>query len=440
MMDDLPDENNVGESTTNSEVSDDKNTSPTIGTELHNFIEQISSLFMTLGLTVSALLKENKKIDQITTATINERKSYEDPESKKTKSELIDFIYKQDNILKQQRIMIQSLKTVPRTYLMTLMSHYDAFLGKMIKFILLAKPELINSSEKNLSLAQLMEFGSIKSAKDFILEKEIESVLRKSHTEQFTWMESKFSIPLRKDLDIWSDFIEITERRNLYVHTGGIVSSQYLKVCKENGVALNNVALGDELPVDAQYFQHAFDVIFELAFKLTHVLWRKFLPDQLQIADSNLIEIGYEEGLVKENYDLAKMVFNFGTQTIKKHGDEEHRLIMTINKALAYKWSSDQKRAEQIISHEDWSATMNKFKLAAATIRDEYDTVYDLMKEIGKDSNEIIAYNYRTWSLFKLIKKEPKFLEIFEQIYGEPYGKLEVSSVILPKNSTPNIE
>ena len=38
-MDDLPDENNVGESTTNSEVSGDQNTPPSIGKELHKLTE-----------------------------------------------------------------------------------------------------------------------------------------------------------------------------------------------------------------------------------------------------------------------------------------------------------------------------------------------------------------------------------------------------------------
>lgn len=323
---------------------------------------------------------------------------------------------------------------------MTLMSHYDAFLGKLIKLIILAKPELLNTSERNLTLAQLLEFGSIESAKDFILEKEIDSVLRKSHTEQFAWMESKFSIPLRKDLDIWPAFIEITERRNLYVHTGGIVSSQYIKVCKENGVHLDGIELGDELDIDPQYFRDAYYIIFELVFKLTHVLWRKFLPDQIKDADTNLIEIGYEEGLSAENYELAKIVFEFGTQTLRKHGNEEGRLIMIINQALAYKWSGDPQKANKIISQEDWSATMNKFKLAATVIEDDYDTAYKIMKQIGKDSTEVISYHYRTWSLFKAIKKEQKFLEVFEEIFGEPYEKLDVSSGVPLENLPPASE
>lgn len=109
-----------------------------------------------------------------------------------------------------------------------------------------------------------------------IIEKEVETVLRNSHVEQFDWLESKFGIPLRKGLDSWPTFVETTERRNLLVHTGGIVSSQYIKNCKEHKVAFgNDLKPGSELHVDAEYVAKAYFCIFEIGVKLAHVLWRK---------------------------------------------------------------------------------------------------------------------------------------------------------------------
>lgn len=113
---------------------------------------------------------------------------------------------------------------------------------------------------------------------------------------------------------------------------------------------------------------------------------------------------------------------------------------MTINRALGYKWDGDQEKAKQIILQEDWSATMTKFRLAEAVIRDEYDTVYLLMREIGKDSLEIPIFHYRNWPLFKAIRKEAKFLEVFQEIFGEPYEKVEIQPVKLPENVTDNVE
>jgi len=81
-----------------------------------------------------------------------------------------------------------------------------------------------------------MEFNSLEKARSFILEKKSKSVLRKSHIEQFTWMEEKFKMKLRKDLQVWPCFVELTERRNLFVHNDGVLSNQNIDICKENNI------------------------------------------------------------------------------------------------------------------------------------------------------------------------------------------------------------
>lgn len=294
----------------------------------------------------------------------------------------------------------------------------------VLRVIFLIKPELLNSSDRILTFSQLVEFGSVEEAKEFILEKEVESVLRKSHTEQFQWMENKFGMKLTKDLDVWCDFIEITERRNLFVHTGGVVSSQYLKVCQEHNVNVGNIKAGEEISVSKGYFEKAHNVIYEIGCKLAHVLWRKFIPDALEDADENLISIGYDT-LYEEKYKLTQMIFDFGTQTLKKHGRDEDRRVMVVNRALAYKWSGDDKKARSIISQEDWSATRARFRLAEAVLLDDFESAYEIMKEIGKNEKELDAEDYRHWPLFKAVKEEAAFREVFEEIFGEPYNKIE---------------
>lgn len=437
-MNDSQNEEVTSEVVENKDNIKKEQTNRTIGQELINFVEQISSLSITLQITLRAVLEAVDKLNKNSIDFTDQSNPFVNPDSNKTFLERVAFIQNVLEQTKQIRIHTLALNTIPKSYLITLISHYDAFLGRLIKLILLAKPELLTASDKNLSLAELMEFGSIENAKNYILEKEIEGALRKSHAEQFAWMESKFNIPLRQGLDIWSDFIEITERRNLYVHTGGVISSQYIKVCKENNVKLENINVGDDLVLEPNYFQYAQNVIFELAFKLSHVLWRKFLPDQREDADSNLTTIGYEDALQKENFELAQKIFDFGTQTLKKHSSEEIRLIMTVNRALAYKWAGKEQKAQQIISQEDWSATMTKFRLAEAVISEKYDKAYGLMHEIGKNSNQIHKYEYRNWSLFRAIRKETKFKETFEKIFGEHYEIAQLPSAMLDEDLSPN--
>ena len=85
-----------------------------------------------------------------------------------------------------------------------------------------------------------------------MLEKEIESLRRKSYIEQFKELETKFSIKLTK-FDRWPYFIESAQRRNLFTHCDGIVSKQYLDVCRDVNFKFDKVyKVGERLEIGGE--------------------------------------------------------------------------------------------------------------------------------------------------------------------------------------------
>lgn len=279
---------------------------------------------------------------------------------------------------------------------------------------------MLNSIDKSMSLAEIMQHNSIDEVKETIIEKEIETVLRKSHTEQFVWLENKLSIPLRKDLNIWADFIELTERRNLFVHCDGIVNSQYLNVCKKNKVSFDTeVKIGDELIISPEYFKKAISCIFEMGVKLAQVLWRKLCPNDIDEADRILNEICYEL-ILKEKYSLAINLLDFATSVIKKHASEENRLVFIVNKAQAYKWNGNAKKCVDIVNKIDWSAYKHEYQLASYVLLDDYKKAADIVRIIG--TNGYIGKNeYLEWPLFKEFRKSKEFLKAYKDVFNEDF-------------------
>lgn len=108
---------------------------------------------------------------------------------------------------------------------MSLISQFDAYFGNIIKTIYYKKPEILSTSEKSIKYSEIIKINSIDELKEYIIEQEIEAVLRKSHNDQFKWLENKLNMKLRQGLNCWPTFIESTERRNLFVHCDGCVSS-----------------------------------------------------------------------------------------------------------------------------------------------------------------------------------------------------------------------
>jgi hypothetical protein len=315
---------------------------------------------------------------------------------------------------------------VPGSFLVSLVSQFDGFLGRLIRQLFALKPEILNSSENTLTFSQMVAFGSIDAAKEYIVEKEIEAVLRKSHSEQFDWLEKKFGLVLRKNLESWPDFIEVTERRNLFVHANGVVSHQYLEVCANHSCKVEpGTKLGKQLSVNRKYFSGAHDCLLEIGVKLAQVLWRKLSGDDFSEADKSLITICYEL-LAEGRYRIARRLLDFGVETIKKHSGESRRLTLVVNRAQAYKWSGDEETARRIVNAEDWSALEPKFLLAQAVLLDDFAGATEIMKQIGGEHHQLGALAYREWPLFREIRKTPEFAAAFEEIFREPLNALKI--------------
>ena len=202
----------------------------TIGDEIQLFVAHIDSLQKTLPLTMLVIQHVGK----------DQRKKLEDFEEKNCNPRVenkrrivsipIEHGKKWEKLKNHHDRYLLARKLVPRSMLVALVSQYDAFLGRLLKLIFRARPELLNSSDKSFSYSQVSSFSSIDEIRDHVINKEIEGILRNSHADQMKYMQTKFGLPLTEGLSIWPAFIELTERRNLFVHADGIVSHQYRRL------------------------------------------------------------------------------------------------------------------------------------------------------------------------------------------------------------------
>lgn len=396
-----------------------------------NFLKQIESLRETLPLVMIFITANDSKANKDFADFVKKKGvKTKDEEGEET------FTFSQEDshqiVLLEKNASISStaLEIIPKSLFVSLISQFDSYLGNLIREIFQAQPEILNSSEKNLSFSKLLEIKNLDEAKEFIIEKEVESILRESHTDHFDWLENKLKIPLRKDLPIWQTFIEITERRNLFVHCDGVVSSQYLTNCRAAKVPFEKEpSLGESLAVNPDYFEKAFRCLFEVSVKLTQVVWRKLLPNDLEKADESLNDICFEL-LRSHQYDLCDILLDFATTILKKHYNEESKNVFIVNKALSLKLGGHKEKSYEIIAGKDWSACSDKFKIAKEALLENFSEVEKLMRKIGSDG-EIKKISYKTWPLFEEFRKTEGFLTTFKEVFGEDYALVETPKKLL---------
>jgi len=182
---------------------------------------------------------------------------------------------------------------VQRSFLVSLVSQYDAFIRLLLTALLLTNRNILKSSHKSIEKTDLLPFNMIDETYEWFAEQLIDEVIRTSHSEQFDFIESTLHVKwTRNDDPLWRAFIEITERRNLFVHTDGIVSDQYREVCRKNDVLMEaGIKKGMSLMVSSEYFKRACQTLVEMGIKLAQILWRKHLPEGREEADSSIQKI-----------------------------------------------------------------------------------------------------------------------------------------------------
>jgi hypothetical protein len=314
--------------------------------------------------------------------------------------------------------MEEGARLLPEVMVIGLVSSYDAFLSQLLRVVLNMHPEIVLTSDKTIKFSELSKFSSIDDARNTLIDREIEGVIRSSHHEQFSWMENRFSMKLRDDLLIWPHFVELCKRRNLLTHTGGVVSAQYLANCKVNECDVAGVEAGGKLAVDSQYFERSVSIIYEVGTKLCHVFWRRFAADEREEADWRLNELCYNL-IYGRAYPLAESLLSFGTTILKKHSSDSVRRTMIVNLANCIRLQNREQESKEILDKEGWSAVDNNFKICVASVYGDIEKVLELMPTIGA-SGRPTAADYRTWPVFSGIRTDKRFLGAFEKIFGEP--------------------
>jgi len=396
---------------------------PTVTKALESFVRELDALADTLPLTMLLVTASIRSASEKLNAFLGQRcqklsgGSFAIPPD-----EYNEFANLRRHLERNRR----ALQIIPRSFFTSLVSHYDAFTGSLLRSIFYLKPEVLNTSEHHITFKDLTTFGSLDDARNAVVEKDVEDIVRQSHADQFKWMETKLAVPLTKDLPSWPRFIEVTERRNLFVHCNGVVSAQYVTVCQRHGVDCSSVKLGSELHVSDKYFTQAYETILEVGIKLAHVLWRRLRPDELDDADGSLNNLCLD--LIRdEKYSVARTLLDFAAG-YKTFGSETARKVLTLNRAQAYKWSGQDRRAKEILKSEDWRAAAEKFQLGAAVLDDDFKAAATLMRHIGGNSSPNKS-DYREWPIFKVFRGTSEFAQVYQEVFGEPFGKVTAREI-----------
>jgi hypothetical protein len=315
----------------------------------------------------------------------------------------------------------RAYRLVSQNFLVSLVSVYDLFYAEIVRIVYKLNPNILKADETPFLYRTLLEHGSVGAVASSIVEKQVDSLIRDSHMAQIAWLEKTLKVTTLRDFPEWSMFIELTERRNLFVHSNGIVSSQYMNICKTFNAIDEGVSIGSMLSIDKEYFIKAYMTLYKMAIGLTAIIanicCRAIYKGYSEELDKMVIRHVYD-AITEHDYDLAIDISNFILSPQFKHKNQDKSFII-LNLAQAYKWKGEEKKCAAILDEEDTSAWKRDLLIPKLVLEEKYADVYDMMRSVGLTGKILNKDLYRQWPIFKKLREQEEFKVVFKDIFEE---------------------
>ncbi|MBD2495337.1 hypothetical protein [Nostoc sp. FACHB-280] len=287
--------------------------------------------------------------------------------------------------------------------LISLVSAVEWFLSQLLHKYFELYPDAAGIRERSLTLSELQLIGTIDEAKNYLIGIRIEEILRGSFSDWITFMKGNLKLSMGYLEDDEKYLIEICQRRNLFVHNGGIVNKIYL-----NKSGFTNIGIGEQINVSQEYLDEAIARFERFFFLVSLELWKKLAPDDKERA--NIVSDITYKNLCNERWKIAESLSFFLMND--KQLPEMNRLISQINYWQSLKWQDRFTEVRKDVERIDFSAKNEIFSLAQSVLLDDEQRFFQLLPILLK-AEKLSEKDLHEWPLFRKIRNTDTFKTIY---------------------------
>lgn len=286
--------------------------------------------------------------------------------------------------------LMKATLAIQRSNLSALIAEFDYLVMRLLAGVVHDCPEILIADDEALNVGYLRNGGTFLSWQQEQVEKRVSQKLRESHDEIVKWILK--DLAKLSDLSevskspFYIDFLEICQRRHLFIHNGGVVNKTYLERCKAAGVKVDSLPVeGALLHVDGDYVRSAAARVYLVGAFVISIVVQRVYPQYSDISYRSLLSASHDF-LLADMTKMAERIIDFAEKRSVKF-DNDLKLKFAVNRALAKLFEPNVDRekqtenAKKVLLKYDWSVTTPKFELALACIRRDFTNIIDLAKK-----------------------------------------------------------
>jgi hypothetical protein len=302
---------------------------------------------------------------------------------------------------------------------------FDELIAQLIRNVLKHTPEILNSFALQIPYKDVVGASDFSSLQERLIRDLVDDLMWKGRLDQLKWLEQtitkdKFS----ESIPDFEKFIEIAERRNIYVHNNGIVNSNYASRVDIKKAGVSGADIGKRLYVTETYFKESADVLVEayvvIVQKVIRKLMRGATNEQRENLDTQFNQAVYDQldgARDRSAARLAATMLGGGFEI-----SDMTRKMGSVNLGIALKRLGDEEASRKALDSVDWSSARTEFRLCIAAIKEEDEEVYRLLPQMN-GSDLIVPQSYFDWPAFEWMRSKPDFWSKLQDVYGDTIKK-----------------
>lgn len=307
-------------------------------------------------------------------------------------------------------------------------SNFEVLFSGLIKQYYSATPQALEAAsrekEKEFSLRELKEMGSLDDAIDIAIGRRVDELMFGSFSDWRRFCLDKMNLKFEDYAIDWSFLQEVFQRRHVIVHNGGFASRRYLRnVAPEYSAGVKE---GDPLQVNQAYAARAASELLTFGFLLAMAIGMKFDKGGSEGFLSRLHTFNYRN-LIKGRYEVVEKCSVHGERISASMDDQ---LVFRVNK-----WIAGQRLSKSSVRSEveawDVRALSPRYRLARHCLLGEHVEAMQILESLYL-AGEVSFEDVIEWPLLEPLRGTEAYTSMTRRM-DIPDG-WQISNTILFEN------
>lgn len=295
-----------------------------------------------------------------------------------------------------------------RNNLISLLSSIEWFFAQLLHIFYDRHPEAPGINKKPLTFEELKSFASINDAEKYLVEDKIENLLRGSIESWFEYLKNDLNLKLNFVKPYMTQIIEISQRRNLFVHNAGFVNNMYLA---KVDTTLTGFQLNQKLLIDKSYLEKSINLMQVTFTLLAAELWKKLNPNDLD--RGRLLQDIAFDFLMQQRWEDVGVITDFMIKDLEQEANI--KTVAQLNNWLSIKKMGKWESIKSTIEKLDYSDKQLIYQVGLAALKDDSNTFYSLLPSCITNE-ELSLNNVELFPIFEDMVKQPAWAVFKESI------------------------